>query len=116
MPNQLPIPPELQHLIEKRSGKDRRKSTSLGRAAQTDAAQAGSLGPGSTSGSAECGSIAPGSVQTGPVQSCAAADSQSSELLAKPQGLQPQPLRERRSGKDRRRYASPPKASPPGDL
>ncbi len=28
MTNQLPIPPELQHLIEKRSGKDRRKSTS----------------------------------------------------------------------------------------
>jgi len=28
MPNSLPIPPELQHLIEKRSGKDRRKSRS----------------------------------------------------------------------------------------
>ncbi len=84
MPSQLPIPPELQHLIEKRSGKDRRK----------------------------CGSQPEGRPPADALPKDAAAQSQLSEPLAKPPELQPDRLRERRSGKDRRCLSSPPAEAP----
>lgn len=37
MPKQLPVPPELQHLIEKRSGEDRRGGKSAPPAAEKPA-------------------------------------------------------------------------------